>query len=71
MNCGHRGHHPGGYCGSGRPRHHHGDSCGCGAPLHSGWRFWTKEEKTARLEKYLEGLETEAQAVKEQITEMT
>jgi hypothetical protein len=69
MNCGHRGHRHGGYCG--QPRHHHGDCCGCGAPLHGGRRFWTKEEKIARLEKYLEGLEKEAQAVKEHIVEMT
>jgi hypothetical protein len=60
MNCGHKGHHHGDACG-----------CGCGTPLHGGRRFWTKEEKIARLEGYLESLEKEAQAVKEQIAEMT
>jgi hypothetical protein len=54
-----------------RSRHHHGDACGCGTPFHGGRRFWTKEEKIARLEGYLESLEKEAQAVKEQIAEMT
>ncbi len=71
MNCGHRGHHHGSDCGCGRPRHHHGDSYGCGAPSQGRRRFWTKEEKIARLEKYLETLEKEAQAVKEHIAEMT
>ena len=73
MNCGHRGDHHGDACGCGcgRSRHHHGHACGCGAPFHGGRRFWTKEEKIARLERYLESLEKEAQAVKEQIAEMT
>jgi len=75
MNCGHKGHHRGDACGcgNGRSRHHHGDACacGCGTPFHGGRRFWTKEEKIARLERYLEGLEKEVQAVKEHIAEMT
>jgi hypothetical protein len=70
MNCGHK-HHHGDHCGCGRRRHHHGDSCGCGTPFHGGRRFWTKEEQIARLERYLEDLENEAQAVKEQIAGMT
>ena len=71
MNCGHRAHHHGGSCGCGRHRHHHGDVCGCGAPFHARRRFWTKEEKIARLEGYLESLESEAQAVREHIAAMT
>jgi hypothetical protein len=73
MNCGHEGHHHGDACGCGcgRSRHHHGDDCGCGTPLHGGRRFWTREERIARLERYLESLKKEAQAVKEQIAEMT
>jgi hypothetical protein len=70
MDCGHK-HHHGDHCGCGGRRHHHGDFCGCGTPFHGGRRFWTKEEQIARLERYLEGLEKEAQAVKEQIAEMT
>ena len=73
MNCGHRGHHHGDACGCGcgRSRHRHSDACGCGTPMHGGRRFWTKEEKIARLERYLDSLEKEAQAVKEQIAGMT
>ena len=73
MNCGHKGNRRGGYCGCGRSRHHHGDACGCGCgtSFYGGRRFWTKEEKISRLERYLESLEKEAQAVKEQIAEMT
>ena len=75
MNCGHKRHHRGDACGcgDGRSRHQHGDACGCGCgtPFHGGRRFWTKEEKIARLERYLEGLEKEVQAVKEHMAEMT
>ena len=73
MNCGHRGHHHGDACGCGcgRSRHRHSDACGCGTPMHGGRRFWTKEEKISRLERYLDSLEKEAQAVKEQIAGMT
>ena len=71
MYCGHGTHHHGDQCGCGRRRHHHGGSCGCGTPFHGRRRFWTKEEQIARLEGYLEDLEKEAQAVNEQIAEMT
>jgi hypothetical protein len=73
MNCGHRGHHRGDACGCGwgRTGRHHGHGCGCDTPFHGGRRFWTKEEKIARLERYLESLEKEAQAVREQIAGMT
>jgi len=33
-------------------------------------RFWTKEEKIAALERYLEALKKEAQAVEEKIAEL-
>ena len=66
MCCEHRGHRHGG-------RHwgrHHGGSCDCGGPFHFGRRFWTKDEKTAWLEQYLEELRQEAQAVEERIAAM-
>jgi hypothetical protein len=52
--------------------HGHGDSCGCGCEGHSrfGPRFWTKDEKIAWLEQYLEGLQEEAQAVEERIAKL-
>ena len=62
--CGHHGpwffHEPWG------PRHWR--SCCCLA-----WgfrRFWTKEEKIAALEHYLEALKKEAQAVEEKLAEL-
>jgi hypothetical protein len=30
-------------------------------------RFWTREEKTARLQQYLQDLQSEAQAVEERL----
>ena len=33
-------------------------------------RFWTKEEKIAALERYLEALKKEAQAVEEKLAEL-
>ncbi len=48
-------------------RHHHGDSCGCGGHFRFGPRFWTKKEKIAWLEEYLESLQEEAKAVEERI----
>jgi hypothetical protein len=53
-------HHRGGK----RRGHHHGCCCG-----HSGFGpcFWTKEEKVAWLEQYLEGLREEVKAVEERI----
>ncbi len=51
-NCGDKGHHKG---------------CGCGG--HSfGPAFWTKDEKIAWLEKRLDGLREQVQAVEERIT---
>jgi hypothetical protein len=56
-----RGHHGG---------HRHGGRCGCGQ--HHGFRrrFWTKEERIAWLEHYLENLQAEAQAVEEKLAKM-
>ena len=59
----HRGHHHGGK----HRGHHRGGSCCCSGHSHFGPCFWTKEEKIARLEEYLEGLQKEAEGVKERI----
>jgi hypothetical protein len=46
--------------------HQQATACCCGAS--HGWRrFQTKEEKVAKLEKYVQSLETEAKAVQEHI----
>jgi hypothetical protein len=57
-----RGRHHGGSCDCGC-----GCGCGCGGHSHFGRRFLTKEEQIARLEQYLESLQTEAKAVEERI----
>jgi hypothetical protein len=62
MCCGPESHHGGGHRG-----HHHGGSCCCGGPFRFGSRFWTKAEKVAWLEQYLEGLQEETKAVEEHI----
>lgn len=50
---------------------HHAGSCGCGCGGHSfGRRFVTKEEEIAQLEKYLDSLQKEAQAVQEHIAKL-
>ena len=63
-------------------RHHggHGHRHGCGRAeghgmccgQHPGWHrhFFTREERIARLEEYLETLRTEAKAVEEAIAEL-
>ena len=69
----HEGHHEG---------HGHSRGCGCGfgggrghwmghGP-HPGWhrRFFTREERIAHMEQYLEALRTEAKAVEEAIAEL-
>ena len=65
MCCGSEGHHGRRHWG-----HHHGGDCDCdcGGHFRFGPRFWTKEEKIAWLEEYLEGLQEEEKAVKERIT---
>jgi hypothetical protein len=65
--CGHWGHHGGG--------HPHAGSCCCGtahhgAAHHMGRCFPTKEEKLARMERYLESLQNETKAVEERIAEL-
>ena len=55
-------------CGTGHTRHH--NRCGCGG--HTGFRrrFATREEQVKELESYLEDLNNEVKAVKEQIAEL-
>ncbi len=65
MCCESESHHGGWHRG-----HRHGDFCGCGGPFRFGPRFWTKAEKIAWLEQYLEGLREEAQAVEERIAKL-
>ena len=62
MCCGPESHHGGRHWG-----HHHGGSCGCGGHFRFGPRFWTKKEKIAWLEQYLEDLREEAKAVEERV----
>ena len=75
MNCGTRN-HPGHRCHAGSApgsAHAHGASCApnipcaCGCGSHTWRRFQTREETVGRLERYLEDLQTEAQAVEERI----
>ena len=57
MCCGHESHHG----------HHHSGCCCCGGGSRLAPGFWTKEEKIAWLERYLEGLQEEAKAVEERL----
>jgi hypothetical protein len=69
--CGEAGHHQ---------RHGHGFGFGFGwggghrmwQGMHPGWhrRFFTREERIAHLQEYLEALRTEANAVQEAIAEL-
>ena len=61
MCCGSESHH-----GVSHRGYHHSGSCCCGGHRF-GPSFWTKEEKIARLEQYLEGLQEEAKIVEERI----
>jgi hypothetical protein len=65
MHCG-TGKHIGHGCGAG-PVRHHSASCGCGCETHAWRRFQTQEETVGRLERYLQDLQKEAQAVEERI----
>lgn len=49
-----------------------GEFCGCGCGIRSEYtpRFMTKNQKIAKLEQYLAGLQEEAKAVKEHIAKM-
>ena len=62
MCCGPESHHGGQHWG-----HHHGVFCACGGPFRFGPHFWTKKEKIAWLEEYLEDLREEAKAVEGRI----
>ena len=47
---------------------HHSGSCDCGGHTDFGPCFWTKKEKIAHLEAYLEDLQTEVKSLNERIT---
>ena len=47
---------------------HHSGDCACGCHSRLGPAFWTDEEKIAWLEKHLESLREQADAVQERIT---
>ena len=47
-----------------------GDFCGCGIPSGYTPRFMTKDQKIARLEQYLAGLQAEAKALEEHIAQL-
>ena len=49
------------------PAHHHAAACGCGCDTHTWRRFPTEAETVGRLERYLQDLKKEAQAVEERI----
>ena len=63
MCCGSESHHGGGH----RGRHHSG-SCAYDRHADIGPCFWTKMEKIAWLEEYLEDLQAEAKSITERIT---
>ncbi len=65
--CGHGGQHGDHGCcwGEGdRPR-----GMGCHAGMGFGRRFYTREERIARLEEYLKDLQADAKAVEERLAE--
>ena len=63
MCCGSGSHYGGGHRGC-----HHNGSCACGGHADIGPCFWTKKEKIAWLEEYLEDLQAEVKSIKERIT---
>ncbi len=63
MCCGSESHH-----GGGQRCHHHGGSCACDGRADIGPCFWTKQEKIAWLEEYLEDLQAEAKSINERIS---
>ena len=65
MHCGTRK-HPGQGCPPG-PVRRHAAACGCGCETHAWRRFPTEAETLGRLERYLQDLQKEAQAVEERI----
>ena len=62
MCCGHDNQHGGGHGGP-----HLSGPCGCGKHANIGPCFWTKKEKIAYLEEYLEDLQIEVKSVEERI----
>ncbi len=62
MCCGNENHQCGGHHES-----HQNCSCSCGGHDYSGPMFWTRDEKIAKLEEYLEGLQAEEKSIKERI----
>ena len=62
MCCGNKSHHSGRHRGC-----HHSDSCACGGHACIGPCFWSKKEKIAWLEEYLEDLQAEAKSIQERI----
>jgi hypothetical protein len=65
MCCGHDNHH-----GGGRGGPHLSSPCACGGHADIEPCFWTKREKIAYLEKYLEDLEIEGKFVGERIASL-
>ena len=63
MCCGSESHHGGGHRGC-----HHSGSYACGGHADIGPCFWSKKEKIAWLEEYLEDLQAEVKSIKERIT---
>ena len=63
MCCGSESHHGGGH-----PGCHCSGSCECGGHANLGPCFWSKKEKIAWLENYLEDLQAEVKSIKERIT---
>ena len=70
MCCGSQGQHSGWHRSPHSSGHHHVGFCACGAPFRMGSCFPTKEQETAWLERYLEGLQKEATTVEERIAQM-
>ncbi len=66
MCCGTMHHHGSGHCAPHIRGHHHAGSCACGS-MRRPVTPVTKEEQTARLERYLKSLQEKARAVEEQI----
>jgi hypothetical protein len=60
MCCGHDNHHGGGHGGP-----HLGRPCACGGHADIGPCFWTKKEKIAYLEEYLDDLQNKMKSIEE------
>ncbi len=60
--------HGSGHCCHGEGAHHEGGCCQHGG--HHGRHYFTREEKAAHLEKYLEQLKAEAAGVEEELARL-